>query len=407
MRQSLNRPNLLEAAFPLITTGIGLLSLLIGTVTPDARLEISGVALNPWLYLCLAVFAGCLACRKSDLQLVALMLLPTVFMLVSVFWSLDAEYGLTKYTNLVSASLITIVFFIGAIRSAGIEVFLRCLVFLLLGLLLGALLYKLQYGFFDRQVPYLLNGPIVFARLMGMAALAALFSLRGVSRTVLCVAFFLAVAWTGSKGPLLALTGVLALAIWKSLHGRGRVAFALLALSATAALVGLFAYAIIDLGSSRLMAIVDILTWNRSAFESRTSAGVRLLAYVDTIDLIVRHPFGVGLGSWSYYIDTGFGLYYPHNLFLEVLSEAGILAGSISLIPFLLFIFIPGPLAFRSAAFFFLLAQQVSGDLLDARYLLVFSTLCCWYRWQMQPIPAREPLTGYRSMPQALRAGYA
>ncbi|MBT8100441.1 MAG: O-antigen ligase family protein, partial [Gammaproteobacteria bacterium] len=213
-------------------------------------------------------------------------------------------------------------------------------------------------------------------------------------------------AWTGSKGPLLALTGVLALAIWQSLRGRGRVAFALVALSATAALVGLFAYAIIDLGSSRLMAIVDILTWNRSAFESRTSAGVRLLAYVDTIDLILRHPFGAGLGSWSYYIDTGFGLYYPHNLFLEVLSESGILAGSIALIPFLLFVVVPGPLAFRSAAFFFLLAQQVSGDLLDARYLLVFSTLCCWYRWQIQPRQARQPQKGCCAMPQSLRPGY-
>ncbi|MGI9203294.1 MAG: O-antigen ligase family protein, partial [Woeseiaceae bacterium] len=355
------RVNAIEAAFPFLAVSIGLISLLVGAVTPDARLEVSGVALNPLFYLCLAVFAGCLACRKSDLQFVFLMLLPTTLMLLSLFWSLDAEYGLLKYVNLLTASFIAIVFFVGAIRLIGVEQLLRYLAVILLILLVGAVVYKLQFGFFRREVPYLLNGPIVFARLMGLGALAAFFSMRGTARILACLAFCLAVAWTGSKGPLLAIIGVLAWSIWKHSRGRGRFLFATSVITVGTVIGVLFAYAMIDLGSNRLFAIIDLLTWNRSAMGSDTSAGVRLLTYINTVDLIAEHPLGVGLGAWSQHVSENFGLDYPHNLFLEVLSESGVIAGAIALLPFVVALLVPGPPALRAIVLFFFLSQQVSG----------------------------------------------
>ena len=405
--ESSHSRNLIEVAFPSLITAIGLISLLIGTVWPDPRLVLSGVAVNPWIYLLILLFAGCLASRKSDIQLIVLIMMPSILLLGSIFWSLNADYGLYKYSNLIASSLVAIVFFIGSIRLVGVDAFLRQLTFFLLVLLAGAVVYKLQFGFFQRQVPYLLNGPIVFARLMGLGALAALFSLKGFWRVIVCLAFFLAVAWTGSKGPLLALVAVSGWAIWNSSRGAQRLAFVCIVTCVMAVFVGLLTYAAIELGSSRLFVILDIFTWDRSALGNNTSASVRLLAYINTFDLIVQNPIGVGLGAWSLNVSANLGLDYPHNLFLEVFSESGLLPGFLGLVPFLCFAFLPGVMSIKCIALFFLLAQQVSGDLLDARYLLAFSVLCCWLDWGVDIPLSAECRRGGGLKPKSARNAYA
>ena len=69
----------------------------------------------------------------------------------------------------------------------------------------------------------------------------------------------------------------------------------------------------------------------------------------------------------------------PHNLFLELWSEGGIILGSFAAMPFLAFLFAPKQKLWF-VAFCLFLAQLVSGDISDARFLMVFSLLACFSR---------------------------
>ncbi|MBP6106653.1 MAG: O-antigen ligase family protein [Steroidobacteraceae bacterium] len=56
------------------------------------------------------------------------------------------------------------------------------------------------------------------------------------------------------------------------------------------------------------------------------SAGVRWYYYTSTLGIISEHPWiGVGVGGWPVAMGLGFGRDYPHNLFLEVFAEQGML----------------------------------------------------------------------------------
>src|SRR5690606_3743121 len=84
------------------------------------------------------------------------------------------------------------------------------------------LIYKGTLGLDDRGVRFFINGPIVFGWIMGWNFLICLYLFfKGFRRwLVACgaVAFFLAVLWTQSKGPLIA-TGAIALIAVFSMRG--------------------------------------------------------------------------------------------------------------------------------------------------------------------------------------------
>ena len=91
----------------------------------------------------------------------------------------------------------------------------------------------------------------------------------------------------------------------------------------------------------------------------------------DTVGIISSHFFtGVGSGNWGNVLYSPFT--YPHNIFLEVYSELGIFLGTFLLIPCCIFIFF-----YKSDYFvlplFFLISHQFSGDVADARWLLLFA----------------------------------
>ena len=94
-----------------------------------------------------------------------------------------------------------------------------------------------------------------------------------------------------------------------------------------------------------------------------------------TIALIPDVPFGLGLGAWDRAVDTKLPTPYPHNLFLELWSEGGLILGSFAAIPFVVFLFAPKNV-FWYLAFCLFLAQMVSGDISDARFLMIFWFLC-------------------------------
>jgi hypothetical protein len=240
---------------------------------------------------------------------------------------------------------------------------------LLAGLLAGAVIYKLRYGFFDRQVLFLMNGPIVFARLMGIACLCSLAVLRGPVRLVLVVLFFAAVVWTASKGPILAL--VAAIAIYVLLLGSRTDRFVSALLIVMVIVLVAANYELLSAWQplGRVFLAIDALSAVQGT--ETDSVGSRLLLVRESVTVLRDHPWGVGIGGWS--LATGIQwAEYPHNFMLELWNEGGLVLGTLAATPFLAF-FLRRLDAWWILCFFFLLCQQVSGDLLAGRYLLTFS----------------------------------
>ena len=361
---------------PWIVIGFAFLSLLIGNPFFDERLVLAGIPLNPVVFGCLSAGLAFLLLRKDDWAIYALGILPTSALLVTAFWSRDIDYGLLKYSGLVISSGLTFLYFVAGIRMVGTEACFRILTWILLTLLLIAFAYKLQFGFFDRQVRFFLNGPIVFGRLMSLGAIAALIGFTGLARIVLATTFVLAVLWTASKGPILGVSIGLVYFTWIKSPPARRPYLLLIGASIVAS--------VILLGSiqsegyaGRILALLLLFTDPASALSDSGPFGNRVALYGDTFALIAKFPMGVGLGAWSSFVADDYGLYYPHNLFLEVFSESGILLGLIGITPFLLFLAVRHSV-FTLPALYFLVVQQVSGDLLDARFILVFSMLAIW-----------------------------
>lgn len=65
---------------------------------------------------------------------------------------------------------------------------------------------------------------------------------------------------------------------------------------------------------------IDVLFHRLMNSANDASVSDRLLAYNDSVNLFFNHPFGVGTGAFGYFSDFG----YPHNLFLQNISEYGI-----------------------------------------------------------------------------------
>lgn len=67
--------------------------------------------------------------------------------------------------------------------------------------------------------------------------------------------------------------------------------------------------------------------------QSSSSSNSRLSYYIQSLDIIADHPFGLGLHKYN----TVLG-FYPHNIFLEMGMNAGIIAMLILLLPFVIFL---------------------------------------------------------------------
>ena len=290
---------------------------------------------------------------------------------MTVMWSANPAYGLYKSGNLICVGGAASIYLWGGIRRIGMQKALRLIIVVLAGLLLLALLYKLRYGFWDRDVLFFRNGAVVFGRLMGVGALLAVYCFRGSARYATVALFALATIWTASRGPILALFVVSIVLILLQSRSVGRAAVG-------TAVVSCFAFWLV--ANSELLADVGLLRLSETITAAREgsilalrSVGVRFDVNQQTIALILRKPLGVGVGGWSHYVPGG--LLYPHNLFLELWSEGGVVLGSFALVPLLLFLIYLRSSVLAGVALFFLVAQQTSGDLLDARYLVVFSAM--------------------------------
>ena len=361
----------------LTTVGVAFLVLLIGLPFGDDRLRLSGVRFAPILSIMVTVAILTSGHVRNALRSVIIAVLPLAICSITLFWSSRPDYGAFKLFNLLGVSALSVPLLLACARARGSISLARAWVLLMAALLAVTLLYKARFGFFDRQVLFFLNGPIVFGRLMGLAAILSLVAFPRKTALLGFFVFSVAVIWTMSKGPLLALLAATAFAVFFVLDQRTRRAFVLITILLSLIVI-FFAWDFVEaMNWSRLAALASLLESGaaRGTVEFG-SVGARLLVFAETPAIIASNFFGVGLGGWSNAIPENLGLDYPHNILLELWSENGILLGSIGLLPFVLFFSRMSGSVFAPACLFLLAAQMVSGDLLDARYLLAFSLLC-------------------------------
>ena len=141
--------------------------------------------------------------------------------------------------------------------------------------------------------------------------------------TILAISQFFFIILTGSRGPLMALI----VAVFYFIFSKYRFNFVkIIALFLSVILILLILYSFVPQDI-----IERILNTSNSG---KITVVIRLLAYIEAInnfkDSILR---GIGFGSYKFGGEFFGALIYPHNVFMEMLAETGLLG-------FLLFIFI-------------------------------------------------------------------
>lgn len=170
------------------------------------------------------------------------------------------------------------------------------------------------------QYSYFLN-PIYLARSCGLAVLALMFlsedKLNKVIISSLYIILFLGLYMSGSRAPVLALIAVF---ITKYAFSNQKEKYITLMLSFVFASFLMIAF------HQELYSIFHgFIVRDNDSIDSAIEDRFTLL--LTAKNMFLNHPiFGEGLGSFSYYSYLG----YPHNIFMEVLSELG-LVGAIFL----------------------------------------------------------------------------
>lgn len=216
------------------------------------------------------------------------------------------------------------------------------------------------------------GGPIVFARWIGVfLILSTHFIKNSTLNLILILLSLFLIIKTGSKGPFIFIILTFILSLFYKLK---RMKFFILSV------LFICVYPILIISLEELIGprIFSIFTLE---FLEATSTVGRLDRWRLAYNVFLENPFGVGLGNYvpySKFIESNSFILseYPHNLFLELASELGILG--IVIVIYLLFrsykyITNPNVVFYKKQIMFFtLLNCMISGDLMDSRLLLMF-----------------------------------
>lgn len=350
--------------------------LVIGNVFVEERLVSSAIPVNVAMFCALLLPAMVLNVkfrRKKSVALAVVSLIPfaVVFGITAILYSPELE-GVQKYLNLIILGYLGAVLLLIAHDSGHMEILLKLMIVFLLILFIFAVVYKSYFGFWRREIPYFMNGSIVFGRNMCVGFFLSLLFLKD-SRIyfVLCMCFLFGILWSMSKGPIAGF--IVCISFFLANKNKKYFLFYILIIGTGLVAIINGAVDFTDTPFSRIQVGLQVLFGLLDSSSSAGSVDARSAMYLPTLDLIKSNFFtGVGPGNWSSEINSYFT--YPHNLFLEAYSELGIVTGTLLLVPLCLFV-----LYFKHQMYilplFFLISHQFSGDLADARWLLLFSIL--------------------------------
>jgi O-antigen ligase len=231
-----------------------------------------------------------------------------------------SEYGQAKVSSFLTLTLFTAVVAILVRDRADLIMWAR--VWVVSGVLLAVVALTGGVDAVGRATGEDGGNPIWLARAIGSPIIAVLWLTyqRLMPRWLACAIGALLLAAllaTGSRGPF---GGVVigSIVVLAATSARDRTARIITAAALSASLV----YVLVSL---QLFTDSRIGEFVSDPGGSAGSSGRSELAG-PTIDIILDHPWGVGFGNWRLYAPIG-PHRYPHNLWLEVLSEAGWIVG--------------------------------------------------------------------------------
>lgn len=348
----------------------------IGNVFLEDRFVLFVFPINFILFIFIFLILSILLCLNRNcigIKIGFVSILPFIFAMILSFGFYNLSLaGIEKYLNSIIIGFIGSSLLLISANNGKISLLLRITVYFLLTLFIAAIFWKLKFGFWDRHIIYFLNGPIVFGRIMAVGFFISLLFIKE-SRiyTVYSMIFLFGVFWSMSKGPILAILVCMLFIAFK----KNKKYFILLTFFLMMTIFPIIS-GLVDLSETPLKRIqigFQVLSGISDSSSAAGSLDLRKDMIISTINVIQdNYVTGVGPGNWSKTLNSYFT--YPHNIFLEVYSELGILTGSLFLIPYCLFIFFYKNFLFP-IPLFFLISHQVSGDVADARWLLLFSVV--------------------------------
>ena len=328
--------------------------------------------------------------RRSFYYATSCFLVCALILLPRLLDSENVHYAIAKSSDLLFGTILAFLLGSRLLLRHGWNRFYSAMIMSGVLILFLTVVYKAIFGFWLRDVRFLLNGPIIFGWLMGMMTILSISMWERTNRRVfllLAFPFFLSVVWTASKGPLIA---CLAILISRPLVGlifrrRGRYR----ALFLLVLILSSFLLAWIEFGEqiyeTRIGATVRFVQGDLHERDDG-SVGVRMLMLAEAVNAVRERPVsGIGLGNWASYSSAGFQ--YPHNQHLEILVELGAIVFIFYVLFLALGLFTAEP-DLRWLVMFFLLVGSFSGDIAYLRYPLLFLLLAILVRnrWHVQVV---------------------
>lgn len=291
--------------------------------------------------------------------------------LVSLFRSNEIFFAIEKIEGGILVGVIVAAGVSFVIRLSNEEKFLKVFLAVSFLILTLTLLYRFSLGITDRNARFLLNGPIVFGWLMGLNFVICIylfFTEKKILYLLLAIVFILSVAWTQSKGPILASFAGLSVIFFKNVDLK-KIRLILFMFLSLFFVYYIFSY--FDFGE-RYLALIRI--FNNDLNESDGgSVNIRAEMFLYSIRLWESNfLFGVGIGNWKEYVNNllsvNIKFIYPHNFLAESLSETGVFGftflGGLYFIVFYKSSFIP-----RLIMLYFTICLLFSGDASYLRFL--------------------------------------
>ncbi len=361
-----------------------------------------------WALAAMGIVVAASFCSGKKNQSVPLSTMPLVVLLLlfgvmigGAGFTVGSDETWTKAIDVAGLALTALmIYYVSGRRSGNLLVFQESL--LRSCFILGSALSLLAVATsdFTQRAAVGDGGPNTFVRIVGVAAVSCI-GLRSIPKSLafLATAGYLAlIILTQSRGGLLSFlvaVGVQFLWIfgWKS-----KIVYGVLGISAVG-IVAMFS----DVGQ-RCIAIIEQRVFTQTFTYGYTAGRDRI--YGDAWDIWMDNMLlGNGLNSWWDQLGT-----YPHNIFLEIGCDSGILGVGLFCI-WLGFAIFSGLMSktqtsktIACVTLFYFMAAQFSGDIYDSRGLFYFGTLLT--ATEVTAMARRKSTSpGYVRKPQAIALG--
>lgn len=337
---------------------------------------------------------------KSAIESIGLYCIFIVLILGSLLYTSSSVYAVDKSLRLL---LITGWAYIGVfflIKSeASLKRFLNAILFI--GLIMSALAVY-QFAFIQEEtlsfISVLGSNYLALGSTVGISIIVIFFlyfvkeknRIKAIFSILIIIQMIVALLISGGRMPVLSLIIVLIIYFLFSFISRSKSIYIIKGVKKLVLLVLLIAPLIIILGKIGMFDVVLIrLSELFKSIDSDTSALGRLNRYMVALDMWGKKPLiGNGIGSFSLFYNGVDMRDYPHNIFLEILSELGIV-GFVAFFLLIINSLYNGWILFKNKfkaidslqmtlilAFLYLFINaNVSGDINDNRLMFTFISL--------------------------------